>query len=352
MGRIRLLNQKYTLPEIWKLKKGLISPFFSPKKLFNFLLVQASYRLRLPGVRGIPYAVMIEPTSKCNLACTMCARTVYNLSGQGHDFPLSRYTRLIEDIGDRIIILSLWNYGEPLLNQNLSRMIALARKKKIFVMVTTNGTLLKGELADALISSGLHYLKISLDGTREATYRKFREGGSFEEVCENVASFCRRKKATGGKAPFVDLTFLVMKDNEQEMERARALGRDLSVDKISFRKIDPHYADDPEDVLPEKKEYRLPGYVPGGNHEKSVSPCSRVWTQAVINSDGTLYPCCLDLRLEHALGSIADGKTFSRLWNGEPYRAFRENQVRDPEGFAICRNCHARNFNQEVYIDD
>ena len=352
MGRIRLLNQKYTLREIWKLKKGLIHPFLSPKKLFNFLLVQACYRLRVSRVRGTPYAVMIEPTSNCNLACQMCARTVYNLYGQSRDFPLTWYSRLMEEIGDRIIILSLWNYGEPLLNQKLPEMIALARAKRIFVMVTTNGTLLQGERADALISSGLHYLKISLDGTREATYRKFRQGGSFDEVCKNIASFCRRKRERRGEAPFVDLTFLVTKDNEQEVEAAKTLARQLSVDKISFRKIDPHYAENPEEVLPEKKEYRLSTYLPGGNHIKKISPCSRVWTQAVINSDGRLFPCCLDLKLAHPLGSIEEGESFMNLWNGEPYLAFRGVQVRNPEGFPICRNCHARNFNQEVYIDD
>lgn len=350
--RIRLLNQKYTLREIWKLKRGLLEACAAPKKLYNFFVVQGAYRLGIPAPGGVPYALMIEPTSACNLACAMCARTVYNLSERDRAFPLDQYDRLMDEIGDKIIILSLWNYGEPLLNPALPDMIRRARAKKIFVMVTTNGTLLKGEMAEDIISSGLNYLKISLDGTNDASYRRVRETGSFADVCENIESFCRLKKEKKAGHPFVDLTFLVMRHNAHEMDEARSLARTLGTDRISFRKVDPHYAADPESVLPEKTAHRLWTFVEKKQGVKKTPPCSRIWTQAVINSDGRVFPCCLDLKLENPLGSIDNGTPFRRIWRGEKYREFRKRQIRAPEGIPLCRNCHARNFSDEVYIDD
>jgi radical SAM protein with 4Fe4S-binding SPASM domain len=267
-------------------------------------------------------------------------------------FPLDQYAGLMDEMGDKIIVLSLWNYGEPLLNPALPEMIRRAREKKIFVMVTTNGTLLKGNMAEDIIASGLNYLKISLDGTTEAGYRRCREKGSFRDVCRNIETFCRLKQKKKSRHPFVDLTFLVMRENEAEMDAARALAHRLGTDRISFRKVDPHYAADPEAVLPEKSARRLPTYSGEKGRRDRVPPCARVWMQSVINSDGRVFPCCLDLKLAHPLGALENGRPFRRIWRGETYRAFRERQIREPEGYAMCRNCHARNFSEDVYIDE
>jgi len=350
--RIRLLNQKYTPGEIWKLKQGLLETCLAPKKLYNFIRVQWAYRTRRPEAGGVPYAVMVEPTSACNLSCHMCARTVYNLSDEDRYLPLDQFSRLLDEIGDQLMLLSLWNYGEPLLNPELPAMIRKARAKKIFVIVTTNGTLLKGRMAGEIMASGLNYLKISLDAVSEKGYRRFRPRGSFPDLCHNIESFCRLKKDQKTDHPFVDLTFLVMKDNEHEMDEARRLAAALGADRISFRKLDPHFAENPMDALPGKGKLRLSRYTDQPASKENLRPCSRVWTQAVINSDGRLFPCCLDLKLEHPLGALDNGASFRRIWRGKKYTGFRSAQIREPESYPICRNCHARNFSDEVYIDE
>src|SRR3989344_6072567 len=114
---MRLLNQKFKFLELWRLRKPIFGILTNPKKLINFIIVNISKKLRLSKPHGFPFFLMIEPSSICNLNCPMCP-IVLNKTDRdkkGH-LKFESFKKIIDEIGDYLIVISLWNYGEPLLN--------------------------------------------------------------------------------------------------------------------------------------------------------------------------------------------------------------------------------------------
>ena len=68
---------------------------------------------------------------------------------------------------------------------------------------------------------------ISLDGTSEQSYSKYRIRGKFDQVVENMHELIRRRKARRLKTPRVEWQFIVMKQNEHEVTKAEEMARKI-----------------------------------------------------------------------------------------------------------------------------
>jgi radical SAM protein with 4Fe4S-binding SPASM domain len=66
--------------------------------------------------------------------------------------------------------------------------------------------------------------------------------------------------------------------------------------------------------------------------------CWRMWTSCVVTWDGRVVPCCFDKDAKYQLGQLT-GNTFAEIWNGEKYRQFRNQILRNRKSIDICRNC-------------
>ena len=65
-------------------------------------------------------------------------------------------------------------------------MIEYARRKKIFVRLSTNGYFLEGENIYSLVYSGLNDLIISLDYIDKELYKSFKGVDCFAAVVKNI----------------------------------------------------------------------------------------------------------------------------------------------------------------------
>ncbi len=110
----------------------------------------------------------VELTNRCNLHCAFCPREALPPCGTMSE---ETFASLLEhvDFGRRDE-LAFTGIGEPLLHPGLITFIELARRKhpRVKIYITTNGSLRRGDLPDALIAHRVNKVSVSCNGiTRE-----------------------------------------------------------------------------------------------------------------------------------------------------------------------------------------
>jgi MoaA/NifB/PqqE/SkfB family radical SAM enzyme len=98
--------------------------------------------------------------------------------------------------------------------------------------VLTNGLLLNREMAKKLITAGLNWICVSIDGATKEEYERIRRGSSFEKVCENLAGVA---KLRANETPMIMINFVMMSENLHQLEHIVRLAAQLGVDQVNFK---------------------------------------------------------------------------------------------------------------------
>ena len=80
---------------------------------------------------GQPFILTIEPTNRCNLACPQCDTGAGRLKRPQGDMDMALYHRILQQAGDTLLYLLLYDQGEPLLHHEYVEMIQLAKASPI-----------------------------------------------------------------------------------------------------------------------------------------------------------------------------------------------------------------------------
>jgi sulfatase maturation enzyme AslB (radical SAM superfamily) len=107
------------------------------KKLLNWILVEASARVRTPKPWGFPTILQVEPTNRCNLRCTLCPVAEGLERPSGH-MELDLFKSLIDQVGEYVFLILLWEWGEPFINPRIYEMISYAKQRGIKLVTSTN----------------------------------------------------------------------------------------------------------------------------------------------------------------------------------------------------------------------
>lgn len=126
---------------------------------------------------SVPWAILIDPTDRCNLRCTGCWAGEYTKKNDLSDELLDRVVGEARDLGIYFIVLS---GGEPLTRQNT--IFKLARKyKDMCFLAFTNGTLITEETVKNMKEVGNFTVAFSLEGFKDSTDKR-RGEGTFDKV--------------------------------------------------------------------------------------------------------------------------------------------------------------------------
>ncbi len=319
--------------------------YFSWKKLLNVLRVELQLRIGLRKIWGSAFEWEIDTTNICQLKCPLCHTglgTVHRDKGTMH---FDTYTKIIDQIKDYCVWLSLYSWGEPFLNRRIHEFVAYAHNNHIATIMSTNlNKPLTPQMAEDIIKSGLDVMIVSLDGVTQEVYEKYRVGGRLDRVLDNVKVLVQKKRELGYSTPHIEWQFIVMRQNEHQIEEARKLGHDLGVDSVVLKPVDfPHGMDDvgeAEQWLPrEYPEYLRddPFYKP---YQEDGRRCWRLWRSAVVNWDGGLAPCCYLTDKSEDFGDV-NHNSIQKIWNNDNYTTAR-GMFQDgytPEKWVGCMGC-------------
>jgi len=320
------------------------------KKLLNWIVVETSIYFKPAHPWGLPTHLQIEPTNRCNLRCALCPVTAGLDRPSGHmDFNL--YKKFIDEVGDYVFLILLWDWGEPFLNPSIYEMISYAKQKGIKLVSSTNGHLFKDrEQANKLMASGLDSIIFAVDGISQETYEPYRQGGSLESVLQGIRTVVARKRDLKSKTPLINLRFIVMKHNEHEIPRLKELAKSLEVDALTLKTLNPvnqdPYSENPSErrihneFLPEEHRYRRFKYDATGQNVIRLrrNPCKQLWNNPVIHWSGAVCSCTYDPKEKYRLGDLQND-TFKNIWSQAPYRRLRHQFRVDWNQLPLCREC-------------
>ena len=330
MGRL-LAKQTLPPPEY----EGAVATW--RRVLNHYRLSWEWYRIA-PVLRSYPSRLCIESTGACNLRCPHC------FTGAGDDgrprqmLSLNFYRQLLAELGPRLWQVEFHNWGEPMLNPHLATMVGEATALGLSTSLCTNFSLpFDTAKAEALVSAGLKLMGVSIDGASQSVYEQYRVRGDIGHVLQNCRLMADTKRRLGMSTPRMIWGYHVFRHNQDEVERARGMARDLGMDfHVSRGRVVG------EDWDPAEERMRHDSVAP--------VPCYTLFHTAVVYADGSVAPCRGTFQREDDLGRVsADGgpgaATFREAWNQERFRLARELFARrrehpeDPRH--ICSNCPA-----------
>lgn len=154
----------------------------------NASLVGVPVQTRLSKELGysVPYTILIDPTSNCNLRCSGCWAGAY----ERHDsLSFEEVDRIVSEARELGIYFIVMSGGEPMMWPHLER---LCRKHyDMAFMIYTNGTLVNENTARWMREAGNITPAISLEGGREKTDRR-RGKGVYDKIMAGMD--CLREK--------------------------------------------------------------------------------------------------------------------------------------------------------------
>lgn len=166
---------------------------FAANFVYNSAMVGNTTALKMSAKYdcNIPWAILMDPTSACNLHCTGCWAAEYSKQDSMDYETLDSIITQGKALG---VYFYIYSGGEPTMRKN--DLIALARKHNDCVFLAfTNGTLVDDAFVKDLVDVGNFGLAFSIEGFEDAT--DFRRGdGTYQKVVEAMD---RMKKAG---APF------------------------------------------------------------------------------------------------------------------------------------------------------
>jgi len=326
---------------------SIIRVEYTWKRIWNLLMVILSMLLsgilRRPVVWGYPPILMIEPTNICNLKCPMCPGVVGKRALAKGQLDMDNYRQLIDELSDYAFQVLFWNQGEPFINKSFLEMVRVAKQKGLMTVTSTNGHFIcKDENAEDIIRSGLDQIIFSMDGTNQETYEKYRIGGNYNLVIENLQRLSDTRKRLNSKTPMIELQFIIFKHNQNEIDDVTALAKKYHIDRLSLKSAMIYTVDQAEEFLDKDQQDKM--YQIENNEvrrrDKLPNRCKRLWMNGVINWDGTVVPCCFDVDSDHIFENIFTNDVgFKETWRKEAFTRFRANLLKDRQQTKICRNC-------------
>jgi MoaA/NifB/PqqE/SkfB family radical SAM enzyme len=127
--------------------------------------------------------------------------------------------------------IELSNYGEIFLNPDLLEIIKHAYERKV-TLTADNGVNLnnvKREVLEELVKYKFRSMTVSIDGASNETYKRYRIGGNYDVVIENIKKINIFKKQYQSKYPLLSWQFVIFGHNEHELTTAKKMANELNM---------------------------------------------------------------------------------------------------------------------------
>lgn len=314
------------------------------KRIFNAFKLYSSYyfskTLKKPIQWGMPLSMEIEPTTSCNLRCPQCPSGLREFTRDTGMLDLNLYKKILDEIHPELVWLILYFQGEPFLNKNFLEFVKYAATKNVYTATSSNAHYFTDEMAKATVQSGLDRLIISIDGTSQDTYGKYRIGGKIEKVIEGTQNLLKWKKELGVKTPHIIWQFIAFKHNEHQIPEIKKLAKEIGVDELGIKTAQIYDYQTSDEFIPENEKLSRYSKTDDGYKIKNklLNQCWRMWRGSVITWDGLVVPCCFDKDATHRFENVSK-QTFKDVWKGEQYNSFRNAILKSRKEIDICTNC-------------
>ncbi len=268
--------------------------------------------------------------------------------------------------------------GEPFLYQGIADLIEYIKEKKLFLTITTNGTLL-GEHAERLVKRGVNRIHLSIDGPRDVHDGIRGVPGTFDKLITGLAALTNMKK---GMSPLIRINSMIDPHNIPAMHEVVRIAQRFNAECVQFlhplgvtkQALEQHrvlleqtlnrdlnywrHADrgcgisDFSDawydemnkfiktaascavIFPSFTRAQMKAYYTMDREFYSLmrGTCAALWQTATILPSGDVESCP-----DYIFGNCSK-EDFLKLWNVQIMRQIRK-RIRAREFFTVCRAC-------------
>lgn len=313
-------------------------------KVYNYGKLLLSYFISKTLKRGhqtaLPFSLSIEPTTSCNLRCPQCPSGLRQFTRPIGMLEQGFFSELISQVKNHVHSITFYFQGEPYLNPEFLKMVKIASDNGIYTLTSTNAHYLTDELSKQTILSGLDEIIISIDGTTQEVYEKYRVGGKLDKVLEGASNIIKWKRELKSRTPFVVFQFVAFSSNEHQVDDIKQLGKTMGADRVRIKTAQIYDFENSTDLIPKQESLSRYKKVKGKWEIKNplLNQCWRMWQACVVTWDGKIVPCCFDKDAKYQLGNL-HLNNFKEIWFSEQYKFFRDKILMSRKEIDICTNC-------------
>ena len=258
----------------------------------------------------IPFSVVFEITSRCNLSCLHC----YQGKGRG-ELGLSKIKSTLDDLGQTGCMKLTLTGGEPTLREDFLEIYSYSHRKGFAITLFTNGTLFNGDLRKKILKEPPFVVECSLYGASAKLHDSITQTeGSFEISLHNIKWMIEQGIRTTVKSVILSLNF---HDIRSLYNLCSGLGVPFHPTYRVFPSMDPTRF--PEKLRIKTEEMKTWLRETGNPFAKRIREpesssdsfiCNAGREACCIGAEGKVYPC---VALRWECGDLKK-KDFPEIW--------------------------------------
>ncbi len=342
-------------------------------------LAEAARNLPRDPLRPFPILMAkFKLTWRCNLRCKSCVLWQRAIADPDRSsLSSAQVARSLDVLVAQGLRKVHFSGGEVLLYPGFREVVQHARRHRLQVNFTTNGTLLDKAWIRFVIEMRVHAISLSIDGGCARTHDKMRgRKGAWKQTWKNL-DLLQRQVARKGRGPAVAVNTLVTRQNIGELgalhDRLVAHGvtrwRLLPVDSTSgslrpgaeqwrdlgerwgawrplLTRMPVHW--DPQAITRSAARAEKGRY---GGDFYDHRPCFAPWFSLFVDANGAVYPCCMgkhhlplygnlhEAPLEKLLDAPARREIRLAMASGSPFEICASCDDYLEENAALARHC-------------
>jgi MoaA/NifB/PqqE/SkfB family radical SAM enzyme len=248
--------------------------------------------------------------------------------------------QILDELGDALILVSLYGWGEPFLNRELPQMIEACTTRNILTLSSTNGQCIQTvEEALKVVDAGLTALTIALDGSTQEIYQSYRKGGDFEKVKRCVVNVEEAKARRGSHLPYTNLRVVATQYNQEDLPNVEKLAQELGVNMFSYKSLGTLVNSEKfGNYEPSADGMRRFEYEGSNRRRKPLIQCPYPFRQPTVFWDGTVVGCEYDYDLEGPWGKVGK-ESFVEVWRSQKALKLRKSIYTGRNRPRFCNLC-------------
>jgi radical SAM protein with 4Fe4S-binding SPASM domain len=287
------------------------------RKLLNIFFIFSFRFFKISKGFFKPIFIKIETTDCCNLKCQYCHDGSVYRHNKFLNFEF--YKNIVDTYKKTLLEVSLYDQGEPLIDPNICSYIEYANKNNIGTVISTNLSMdLPYEKIVTVVTSGLDYMQIAIDGITQSTYEIYRKGGNLEKVLCNLKTIIAIKKKFNMRTPVIEWQMIDFEFNRHEQKQAKDLASELGVDRFNIKP--DCYGSYPDiDYCRENR-------------------CLLLWSSFAVECNGFVSACLIKDDDSLYVGDL-NQNSIAEIWHSEKFRNLRRFSIKKNDGY-YCRSCN------------
>lgn len=300
-----------------------------------------------------PFTLIAELTYRCPLRCPYCSNPL-NCGDKEYRQELTTedWLRVIEEARTLGVLQLGFTGGEPLLRQDLSRLVSAAAAAGLYTTLVTAGTLFTPERATQLRDAGLDHVQISIQSSNAQESDAIAGTPSFDLKVKAA----RLAKAYGFP---LTLNFVLHRHNLDRIEEILELCQQLQADRVELANTQyygwalynrsallptPQQLEHAKRVVAasrERQDWRMGIlYVIPDYYEDYPKPCMGGWGRRAlaIAPNGDVSPCQVANSIPGLNANVRDHSLEWIWWESPAFTRFRGTDWM-PEP---CKSCDRR----------